>query len=126
VIIDSALDFDAKSGRTGTHSAEAIFAAVKREELSIDWLLETHAHADHLSAAPFLKKRTGAPIVIGEHITAVQKVFKDVFNLAARHRGWTAVRPSGARWRGAWLGTSVDPSAAHTRTYASLRFVSDR
>lgn len=81
VIIDSALDFDAKSGRTGTHSAEAILAAVQREELSIDWLLETHAHADHLSAAPFLKKRTGAPIVIGEHITAVQKVFKNVFNL---------------------------------------------
>ncbi len=81
VIIDSALDFDAKSGRTGTHSAEAILAAVQCEELSIDWLLETHAHADHLSAAPFLKKRTGAPIVIGEHITAVQKVFKNVYNL---------------------------------------------
>lgn len=81
-IIDSALDFDPKSGRTGTHSAEAILAAAKREGLIIDWLLETHAHADHLSAAPFLKKRTGALIVIGEHITAVQKVFKGVFNLS--------------------------------------------
>ena len=80
-IIDSALDFDPKSGRTGTHSAEAILAAAAREELIIDWLLETHAHADHLSAAPFLKKRTLAPIVIGEHITAVQKVFKGLFNL---------------------------------------------
>lgn len=81
-IIDSALDFDPKSGRTGTDSAEAILAAAKREGLIIDWLLETHAHADHLSAAPFLKKRTGAPIVIGEHITTVQKVFKSVFNLS--------------------------------------------
>ncbi len=80
-IIDSVLDFDVRSGRTGTHSAEAILAAAREEGLSIDWLLETHAHADHISAAPFLKQRTGAPIVIGEHIRQVQQVFKDVFNL---------------------------------------------
>ncbi len=80
-IIDSALDFDQKSGRTGTHSAEAILAAAKAEGVTIDWLLETHAHADHLSAAPFLKRSTAAPIAIGEHIKAVQKVFKEVFNL---------------------------------------------
>ncbi len=81
-VIDSVLDFDPKSGRTATHSAEAILAAAEQEGVSVDWLLETHAHADHLSAAPFLKKATRAPIVIGEHIRAVQKVFKDVFNLA--------------------------------------------
>jgi len=80
-IIDSALDFDQKSGRTGTHSAQAIFDAVKEEGVTIDWLLETHAHADHISAAPHLKKSLKAPIVIGENIKAVQKVFKDVFNL---------------------------------------------
>lgn len=80
-IIDSALDFDQKSGRTGTASAQAILDAAREEGVGIDWLLETHAHADHLSAAPFLKKATGAPIVIGEHIKAVQKVFKKVFNL---------------------------------------------
>lgn len=80
-IIDSALDFDQKSGRTGTESAEAILAAVREEGVSVDWLLETHAHADHISAAPFLKQQTGAPIVIGENIRVVQKVFKDVFNL---------------------------------------------
>ncbi len=79
--IDSVLDFDQKSGRTGTHSAEAILAAAKTEGVTIEWLLETHAHADHISGAPFLKRATGAPIVIGEHIKAVQKVFKDVFNL---------------------------------------------
>jgi glyoxylase-like metal-dependent hydrolase (beta-lactamase superfamily II) len=80
-IIDSALDFDQKSGRTGTHSAEAILAAVAEEGVEVDWLLETHAHADHLSAAPFLKQSTGAPIVIGENIRTVQKVFKNLFNL---------------------------------------------
>jgi glyoxylase-like metal-dependent hydrolase (beta-lactamase superfamily II) len=80
-IIDSALDFDQKSGRTGTHSAQAIFDAVKEEGVTIDWLLETHAHADHISAAPHLKQSLKAPIVIGENIKAVQKVFKDVFNL---------------------------------------------
>jgi glyoxylase-like metal-dependent hydrolase (beta-lactamase superfamily II) len=80
-VIDSVLDFDQKSGRTGTGSAQAILDAASAEGLSIDWLLETHAHADHLSAAPFLKRATGAPIVIGEHIKAVQKVFKGVFNL---------------------------------------------
>ena len=80
-IIDSALDFDPKSGRTGSQSAEAILAAAAKEGVKFDWLLETHAHADHLSAAPFLKGITGAPIVIGEHIKAVQKVFKGVFNL---------------------------------------------
>jgi glyoxylase-like metal-dependent hydrolase (beta-lactamase superfamily II) len=80
-VIDSVLDFDQKSGRTGTHSAEQILAAAREEGVSVDWLLETHAHADHVSAAPFLKEATGAPIVIGEHIKAVQKVFKGVFNL---------------------------------------------
>ncbi|HWA01182.1 MAG TPA: MBL fold metallo-hydrolase [Caulobacterales bacterium] len=80
-IIDSVLDFDSKSGRTGTHSAQAILDAAKKKGLTIDWILETHAHADHLSAAPYIKKATGAPIVIGENIKAVQGVFKNVFNL---------------------------------------------
>lgn len=80
-VIDAVLDFDAKSGRTGTHSAQQILDAAASEGLHIDWLLETHAHADHLSAAPFLKQATGAPIVIGERITTVQAVFKKVFNL---------------------------------------------
>lgn len=80
-VIDSVLDFDQKSGRTGAHSAERILAAAAEEGVTVDWLLETHAHADHLSAAPFLKQATGAPVVIGEHIKAVQKVFKGVFNL---------------------------------------------
>lgn len=81
-IIDSVLDFDQKSGRTSTETAEALLAAVRAEGVQVDWLLETHAHADHLSAAPFLKQHLNAPIVIGEHIKTVQRVFKDVFNLS--------------------------------------------
>lgn len=80
-VIDSALDFDPKSGRTATHAAQQILDAAKAEGVAVDWLLETHAHADHLSAAPFLKQATNAPIAIGEHIKAVQKAFKNVFNL---------------------------------------------
>lgn len=80
-IIDSALDFDQKSGRTGTKSAQAILDVVKSEGLSVDWILETHAHADHLTAAPFLKTATGAAVVIGNHIGVVQQAFEKIFNL---------------------------------------------
>lgn len=80
-IIDSVLDYEPCSGRTGTAWADAILAAVRAENLSVDWIMETHAHADHLSAAPYLKRALGAPIVIGEQITQVQGVFKKVFNL---------------------------------------------
>ena len=80
-IIDSVLDFDAKSGRTGTASADRAIAFVNQNRLRVEWILETHAHADHLSAAPYLRKRVGGKIAIGEHIQAVQKAFKPVFNL---------------------------------------------
>jgi glyoxylase-like metal-dependent hydrolase (beta-lactamase superfamily II) len=78
-IIDPVLDFDAPSGRIATRSADAILAAVEARGLTIAWLLETHAHADHLSAAHYLRDKTGAPVVIGQHITAVQTVFADLF-----------------------------------------------
>jgi glyoxylase-like metal-dependent hydrolase (beta-lactamase superfamily II) len=81
-VIDSVLDFDAKSGRTDTRSAQKILDTAREQGIRIEWILETHAHADHLSAAPFLKQATGAPIVIGERIAAVQSVFKKVFNLS--------------------------------------------
>jgi glyoxylase-like metal-dependent hydrolase (beta-lactamase superfamily II) len=79
-IIDPVLDYDPKSGRTATRSADAVLAAAKKDDLSIVWILETHAHADHLSAGAYLRTKTGAKIVIGEHITAVQKTFKPIFN----------------------------------------------
>lgn len=81
IIIDSVLDFDASSGRTSTESADKILDAVRRDALEVEWVLETHAHADHLSAAPYLKTQLGASIAIGAYITDVQKVFGQVFNL---------------------------------------------
>ena len=79
-IIDSVLDFDAAAGRTDTASADAIIAYVRGEGLTIDWLLETHAHADHLSAAPYLQKALGGTLAIGRDILRVQDVFGKIFN----------------------------------------------
>jgi glyoxylase-like metal-dependent hydrolase (beta-lactamase superfamily II) len=79
VIIDPVLDFDPKVARTSTESARKVLAAVAAKELAVDWILETHAHADHLSAAVFLKEHTGARVAIGAHITEVQKVFRPIF-----------------------------------------------
>ena len=78
-VIDPVLDFDLASGEADVRSAEAILAAAREGGLTIEWVLETHAHADHLSAAPFIKAETGAKIGIGEHITDVQKIFRPVF-----------------------------------------------
>jgi glyoxylase-like metal-dependent hydrolase (beta-lactamase superfamily II) len=80
-IVDSVLDYDPKSGRTTTTSADQVVAYVKAQQLQVDWILETHAHADHVSAAPYLKKHLGGKTAIGAHITQVQKVFKGIFNL---------------------------------------------
>jgi glyoxylase-like metal-dependent hydrolase (beta-lactamase superfamily II) len=80
-IIDSVLNYDPKSGRTSTASAQAVIDYVKRNQLTTEWLLETHAHADHLSAAPYLKEALGGKIAIGQAIKTVQGVFKKVFNL---------------------------------------------
>ena len=80
-IIDSVLDYDPKSGRTSTIAADKVIAFVKAHQLTTQWILETHAHADHLSAAPYLKKHLGGQIAIGDQITRVQKVFKGIFNL---------------------------------------------
>ena len=80
-IIDSVLDYDPKSGRTRTNSADQVIAYVKAHNLQVQWILETHAHADHLSAAPYLQQHLGGQIAIGARITGVQKVFKGIFNL---------------------------------------------
>jgi glyoxylase-like metal-dependent hydrolase (beta-lactamase superfamily II) len=80
-VIDSVLDYDPKSGRTRTNSADQVIAYVKAHNLQVQWILETHAHADHLSAAPYLKQHLGGRIAIGARITGVQKVFKGIFNL---------------------------------------------
>jgi glyoxylase-like metal-dependent hydrolase (beta-lactamase superfamily II) len=80
-IIDSVLDYDPKSGRTQHVSADKVIDYVRTNDLRVQWILETHAHADHLSAAPYLRAQLGGKIGIGGNITRVQSVFKDVFNL---------------------------------------------
>jgi glyoxylase-like metal-dependent hydrolase (beta-lactamase superfamily II) len=85
-IIDSVLDYDPKSGRTRTASADKVIEYVRQQGLRVEWILETHAHADHLTAAPYLKRRLGGTIAIGDRITAVQRVFKGVFNLEPEFR----------------------------------------
>jgi len=79
-IVDSVLDFDPASGRTSTDSADEIIAFVKANGLTVEWILETHVHADHLSAAPYLKDRIGGKLGIGFNITVVQNVFGKIFN----------------------------------------------
>jgi glyoxylase-like metal-dependent hydrolase (beta-lactamase superfamily II) len=79
-VIDPVLDFDQRDGTVDVRSVEAILAAAKGDKLAIEWVLETHAHADHLSGAPYIKSRTGARIGIGEHIKDVQRIFRPVFN----------------------------------------------
>jgi glyoxylase-like metal-dependent hydrolase (beta-lactamase superfamily II) len=80
VVIDPVLDYEHTSGEVDTASAEKIVARAAELRLRIEWVLETHAHADHLSGAPFIKGRTGAKIGIGEHIKDVQRIFRPVFN----------------------------------------------
>ncbi|APR34986.1 MBL fold metallo-hydrolase [Paraburkholderia sp. SOS3] len=80
-IIDSVLDYDPKSGRTSKASADKVIAFVRKHALRVDWILETHAHADHLSAAAYLKRELGGRIAIGENIRRVQRVFGKLFNL---------------------------------------------
>lgn len=79
-VIDPVLDYDPESGTVDTRSVDDLLAAAAADGLTIDWSLETHAHADHLSGSPFVKARTGARIGIGEHIRDVQRIFRPVFN----------------------------------------------
>lgn len=85
-IIDSVLDYDPKSGRTSHRSADKVIEFVQANNLKVDWILETHAHADHLTAAPYLKQKLGGRTAIGDHIGGVQKVFKGIFNMEPSFR----------------------------------------
>jgi len=79
-VVDSVLDFDYASGRTDARSADAVLAFIEAEGLDLQWILETHVHADHLSAAPYIQERLGGRIGIGEKITVVQNTFGKIFN----------------------------------------------
>ncbi|MHB2264787.1 MBL fold metallo-hydrolase [Aliihoeflea sp. PC F10.4] len=90
-IIDPVLDFDEKSGATATTNADAILDYVKAEGLTVEWILDTHPHADHFSATPYLKERTGAPTAIGARIVDVQELWKDIYN-------WPDFPADGSQW----------------------------
>lgn len=85
-VIDSVLDFDYASGRTDTRSADAVIAFLRDQKLDLKWILETHVHADHLSAAPYIQEQLGGLIGIGDQITVVQHTFGKVFNEGTRFR----------------------------------------
>jgi len=91
-IIDSVLDFEAASGRTTKDSADKIINYIQSNQLTTRWILESHAHADHLSAAPYLKERLGGITAIGRQITQVQSTFSDIFNFE------TCFEPNGSQF----------------------------
>lgn len=81
VIIDPVLDFEERAGSTATENADAILDYVRAQRIELEWILDTHPHADHFSAAGYLKQRTGAPIAIGERVIEVQEYWKQLYNL---------------------------------------------
>ncbi|MDR6775153.1 MBL fold metallo-hydrolase [Azospirillum sp. BE72] len=124
-LVDSVLDFDPKSGRTATTSADRMIALVRERGLTVEWILETHVHADHLSAAPYLTDRIGGRIGIGEHIREVQKVFRTLFNMepgfVADGRQFDHLFADGERFR---IG-QLEAQAIHTpgHTTADMTYV---
>ncbi|MGD9800915.1 MAG: MBL fold metallo-hydrolase [Parvularculaceae bacterium] len=124
-IVDSVLDFDPASGKTSTESADKIIAYVKAEGLTVEWILETHVHADHLSGAPYLKEKLGGKIGIGSNITVVQKTFGEVFNVEPEFRRdgsqFDVLFDDGAKFK---VGT-IDATVMHTpgHTPACITFV---
>lgn len=90
-IIDPVLDFDEKSGATATKNADAILVYVEEQGFKVEWILDTHPHADHFSAARYLKAKTGAPTAIGMKIVEVQKLWKDIYN-------WPDFPADGSQW----------------------------
>ncbi|EIM71796.1 Zn-dependent hydrolase [Nitratireductor aquibiodomus RA22] len=90
-IIDPVLDFDEKSGSTSTENADRLLAFVAGNGLELEWILDTHPHADHFSAASYLKEKTGRPIAIGERVIEVQKLWKTIYN-------WPEFKADGSQW----------------------------
>lgn len=90
-IIDPVLDYDEKSGSTATINADRLLAHIEEQGLELEWILDTHPHADHFSAAHYLKERTGAPTAIGSHIAAVQELWKAIYN-------WPEFPADGSQW----------------------------
>ena len=123
-IIDPVHDFDEKSGATATRSADAILAFVEEQGLSVEWILDTHPHADHFSAAPYLKEKTGAPTAIGEKVVEVQKLWKEIYGLPdfpADGSQWDRLFRAGEEFFIGSIPTKVLFSPGHT--LASVTYV---
>jgi glyoxylase-like metal-dependent hydrolase (beta-lactamase superfamily II) len=123
-IVDPVLDFDPKSGATATRSADAILAEVDRRGLSVQWILDTHPHADHFSAAGYLKDATGAPTAIGERVVAVQRLWQKLYNLpglSVDGRQWDHLFKDGETFSVGSLPGSILFSPGHT--LASITYV---
>jgi glyoxylase-like metal-dependent hydrolase (beta-lactamase superfamily II) len=117
-IVDPVLDFDEKSGATATRSADAILAHVQREGLRVGWILDTHPHADHLSAAAYLRQQTGAPTGIGARVVDVQRLWQGLYHLGPEFptdgSQWDHLFDDGERFRIGDLEASVLFSPGHT------------
>ena len=123
-IIDPVLDYDEKSSATATRSADAILAHVRDRGLTVAWILDTHPHADHFSAAPYLKAATGAPMGIGAQITKVQALWRDLYNLtdlAADGAHWDRLFADGDSFRIGGIAARAVLSPGHTM--ASVTYV---
>jgi len=123
-IIDPVLDFDEKSGTTDSINATIILDYIAGNDLKLEWILDTHPHADHFSAASYLKAKTGAPTAIGEHVTAVQQIWKDIYNwhdFACDGSQWDRLFRDGDRFNIGELEVRVMHSPGHT--LASITYV---
>jgi glyoxylase-like metal-dependent hydrolase (beta-lactamase superfamily II) len=123
-VIDPVLDFDHRSGKASTKAADAILEAAEKEKVAVDWVLETHAHADHLSAAPYVKLKTGGKVAIGEHIKTVQKIFRPVFNMkdvSGDGTEFDRLFKDGERFRIGQLEAEVIYTPGHTPACVSYR-----
>ncbi len=127
-VIDPVLDWDNKSGTADTAFADRLLAAAAEEGLRIAWVLETHTHADHLTAAPYIKARTGAPIGIGEHIKEVQRIFRPVFDardLKPEGGDFDRLFKDGERFALGTLGVEVMHLPGHTPADIAYRIGDD-
>jgi glyoxylase-like metal-dependent hydrolase (beta-lactamase superfamily II) len=123
-IIDPVLDFDEKSGVTATRSADMILDYVHENDLTVEWILETHPHADHFSAAGYLSEKTGAPTGIGEQVVRVQELWRRIYNwptFPADGSQWNRLFKDGERFRIGQLDAEVIFSPGHT--LASITYV---
>lgn len=124
-IIDPVLDFDPKSGATATHSADELLGYVTREGYELEWILDTHPHADHFSAAGYLKDRTGAPTAIGEKVVEVQKLWQGIYNISdccpADGSQWDRLFADGEHFRIGDMDVEVMLTPGHT--LASVAFL---